>query len=358
MRDRLRRSFDVQVADGGINGIKALQAEPDAFAIVISDMRMPGMTGDVFLREARHIAPATTRMLLTGQADVEAAISAVNQAQLFRFLTKPCEGDELLRACAAALAQHHLMSAERVLLEQTLSGAVQVLVRTLALASPTAFGRAERVKKLALGIAEVANLKNRWELEVAATLAYLGAVTLPRETAERWYDGLVLTGDEERMVAKIPRIGRDLLANIPRLEGVLQILDGCRINPEPGNAVSIAAVPEAARILRLVTDYDKLDSGDPGATLGVLRSRRSYDPFLLNALGTTLGVNAKPPGSQEITLALLQVGMTISEDVRNETGGLLVARGQVVNEQLLEHLSNLAAGTVAEPIYVLLDEEI
>lgn len=353
MRDRLRRSFDVHVADNGINGIKALQAEPDAFAVVISDMRMPGMTGDVFLREARNIAPLTSRMLLTGQADIDAAIRAVNQAQLFRFLTKPCEGDDLLRACAAALAHHHLLTSERVLLEQTLRGAVEVLARTLALASPAAFGRAERVKRLATALADAAHLEERWELEVAATLSYLGAVGLPPETAERWYEGRMLTADEELMVARIPRIGRDLLAKVPRLDGVLAILDACLTNPEPGNPLSIAAVPEAARILRLVTDYEKLGSGDSDDAMAILRGRRIYDPFLVNALAELLGVSEAGGSSQEVTLDQLAVGMTVSVDVRNLAGGLLVARGQVVNEQLLEHLLSLRPGTVHEPLQVL-----
>ena len=355
MRDRLRRSFDVQVADGGINGVKALQAEPQGFAIVISDMRMPGMAGDVFLREARTIAPQTVRMLLTGQADVEAAISAVNHAQLFRFLTKPCDGDELLRACAAALSHHRLITAERVLLEQTLRGAVEVLARTLALASPAAFGRTERIKKLACGLADVAKLKNRWELEVAATLVYIGAVTLPPETAEKWYAGNLLTGEEEAMVARIPRAGRALLADIPRLEGVLEILDVYRTNPERGNAVSIGSIPEAARILRLVVDYDKLDSANSATTaVGLLRDRRIYDPFLVNALADMLGVSAEDTvASHAATLAQLEVGMTLAEDIRTTGGGLLVARGQVVNEQLLEHLANLDQRTIRQPVQVI-----
>jgi response regulator RpfG family c-di-GMP phosphodiesterase len=354
MRDRLHRSFDVQVADGGINGMKALQAEPDAFAIVISDMRMPGMAGDVFLREARNIAPHTTRMLLTGQADVDAAIRAVNQAQLFRFLTKPCEGDELLRACAAALSHHRLLTSERVLLEQTLRGAVEVLARTLALASPAAFGRTERIKKLALGLADVVELKNRWELEVAVTLAYVGAVTLPPETAEKWYEGRLLTGDEGMMVARIPRLGRDLLADIPRLEGVLAILDDYRTNPEPGNALSIAEVPEAGRILRLVIDYDRLGSTeDDDAAVDLLRARRIYDPFLVNALADLLGISKAHTATQEVSLDQLAVGMTLSADIRNMGGGLLVARGQVVNEQMREHLTNLRPGTVHEPLHML-----
>lgn len=356
IRDRLRRSFDVKTADGGIEGLKMLTAEPDGYAIVISDMRMPGMAGDVFLREARTIAPHAVRMLLTGQADVEAAIRAVNNAQLFRFLAKPCDGEDLLRACAAALSHHRLLTAERVLLEQTLRGAVEALVETLALASPAAFGRGGRVKKLALQLAEAVQLKNRWELEVAATLAHIGAVTLPPETAEKWYSGETLRIDENAMVARIPRVTKQLLAHIPRLESVLEILDAYQANPEPGNPVSIGAMPEPARILRIAVDYDRLESSGTVAqgAIAIMRNKQIYDPYLLNALAQSRGVAPGSAGTlRQIGVHQLEVGMTLAEDARNINDGLLVARGQVVTEQMIERLSNLASDAIRQPLTVI-----
>ncbi len=99
---------------------------PGEYAIVVSDMRMPVMSGSVFLREAAR-APDATRILLTGYTDLDAAVSVVNEGQLFRFLTKPCPRDELLAACIDGVEQHRLRTAERVVLEQTLKGSVQAL---------------------------------------------------------------------------------------------------------------------------------------------------------------------------------------------------------------------------------------
>src|SRR5581483_1037494 len=112
LRDTLRRSFDVLTAGGGPEALEKLNAEPGEYAVIISDMRMPVMSGSSFLRESRRIAPDAARILLTGYADLDAAISAVNDAQLFRFLTKPCEPEQLLRACTAGLLQHRLQTAE------------------------------------------------------------------------------------------------------------------------------------------------------------------------------------------------------------------------------------------------------
>src|SRR5215217_3105894 len=86
LRDSLRRSFDVRVAACGADALALLEEEPDGYAVVISDMRMPSMSGAAFLGQARRVAPNAVRVLLTGHADLDAAIAAVNDGQLFRFL--------------------------------------------------------------------------------------------------------------------------------------------------------------------------------------------------------------------------------------------------------------------------------
>lgn len=122
----LRSLYNVETAVGGPQGIDAMKTRGE-FAIVISDLRMPQMTGVQFLKEARSIAPSTVRVLLTGQGDMEAAIGAVNDGNIFRFLTKPCPTDVLVNALAASTEQYRLVTSERVLLEQTLRGSIEAL---------------------------------------------------------------------------------------------------------------------------------------------------------------------------------------------------------------------------------------
>lgn len=355
LRDRLHRSFDVRVAGGGVDGLALLRQEPEAYAIIISDMRMPGMPGDAFLREARMAAPDATRILLTGHADMDAAVRAVNHAQLFRFLTKPCEPDELLRACAAALGHHRLVTAERVLLEQTLHQCIDALVRTLALASPAAFGRGLRLKRQVSALAAAAKLANPWEVEMAAMLVNIGAVTLPPAIAEKWYSGTTLSTEESLMVKRVPTVSRELLGRIPRLDGVLEILDAYRTKPEPGNPLSIGAVPEPARILRIAIDFDELESAgdEPDVALSTMRARRIYDPYLLTQLGDSLGCDDRALGAvRSVRFDELELGMTLADDVRTTTGKLLVARGHVVDQGLLDRLGQQADVTIRTPLRV------
>lgn len=132
LRDALRRSYDVQVALGAHEALELLKE--GGFALVISDMRMPGMSGAVLLREARRVAPLTVRMLLTGYADADAAARAVNEGQVFRFLQKPCSGEALQSACAAAVGHHRMLLAESVVVAHALDDVASAGAELLELA--------------------------------------------------------------------------------------------------------------------------------------------------------------------------------------------------------------------------------
>lgn len=114
----LRDDYDTVSATSGPEGLEILAREPP-FAVVLSDMMMPIMRGSEFLRLVRDEAPETTRMLLTGHATIQAAIEAVNMADVYRFLLKPCGPDDLQRAVADAVAHHRLITNRRVLQEET-----------------------------------------------------------------------------------------------------------------------------------------------------------------------------------------------------------------------------------------------
>jgi response regulator RpfG family c-di-GMP phosphodiesterase len=352
LRDTLRRSFDVRTASSGIEGLDLLKREPEAYAVVVSDMRMPVMDGAAFLREARRWAPDATRMLLTGFADIEAAVSAVNNAQLFRFLTKPCGAKDLVGACTAALVQHRLITAERVLLEQTLHGSVKALADVLALANPVAFGRAVSIQASVKALASAAGMKETWEVEVAAMLAPIGAVTLPASTAEKLYAGAPLSEDEVAMVERVPAITRGILENIPRLEGIVQILDNYARPFNGGQGPGV--IPIGARMLRIARDHDGLVARglDRAVALATMRSREGiYDSHLLQTFAELAGASADMR-VREITLGELRAGMKLADDVRSAAGQLLIAHGNEASQGLLERLSNLADGFVREPLRI------
>ena len=94
LKSLLRRDFDVHTANGGAAALQVLQETP--IHLVMTDQRMPQMTGVDFLRRAKSEHPEAIRMIFTGYADIQAIIEAVNQGNVFRYVSKPWDPDALL----------------------------------------------------------------------------------------------------------------------------------------------------------------------------------------------------------------------------------------------------------------------
>lgn len=356
LRDMLRRRFDVTTVTSAHQGLAEIERDP-SFAIVLSDMRMPVINGARFLALVRLEAPDAVRVLLTGQADIDAAIAAINEGHIFRLLLKPCPLETLLGAFAAAVGQHRLIISERVLLEQTLHGSIKALIDVLALVNPGAFDRAQRLKRHAGELARELNLADAWDVEMAALLSQLGCSTLPQETAEKYYSGRPLDREENALVDELPLVAERLVGHIPRLERACAIL-GHQTEPCQGGRPSSAGGQPmllGARILKLAHDFDLLES--QGLTtdlaLSTLKSRSAeHDPDLLDAFARLRGA---PPIAEILELALghVQLGMTFAADVLTYHGALLAARGDEVTPSLLGQIRGLRDEQAREPVRVL-----
>ncbi len=359
----LRRRYDVEIATSGQAGLELLDRLPEA-AVVISDMRMPHMNGAEFLAKALAAHPNTTRILLTGYSEVDAAIAAVNQGQVFRFLVKPCPPPELVRTVDAAAELHRLSRAERDLLEKTLHGSIKMLSEIMAISNPLAFGRGARIKQLVSSLAEKLGETDRWQAEVAAMLSQLATITLPNETAEKLYYGTPLSAEEQRMVERAPDISEQLLGHIPRLEIVRAIL-AARTEPYRGQAgADVSAeqktIRRGAELLRVANDFDTLEAQGMASAkaLDTLKGRADqYNPDVLAALQEVCGSQRSDECIREISLAALKPGMVFASDVKLTTGTLFVARGYEVTESFLERIRNFRAGSVKEPFRVSIRTE-
>ena len=107
----------VLIATGGERALELLEAEGDSIGVVVSDYQMPGMNGADLLRAVRLRWPDVTRILATGNADLTAAARTVNEGQVSRLITKPCDPDQFREVVGAALTQHHLVLENRRLRE-------------------------------------------------------------------------------------------------------------------------------------------------------------------------------------------------------------------------------------------------
>jgi response regulator RpfG family c-di-GMP phosphodiesterase len=347
LRRQLRKRFDVYTANSGAEALELLTSVP--VAVVVSDMRMPQMDGATFLAGVRARYPDTVRILLTGETDTQAAIKAVNEGQIYRFLTKPCPSDVLVDEISSAVELNRLVTAEKELLGTTLRRTVEALTATLSLAQPAAFGRAVRITRTVTELAEALQIPEPWALEVTAMLAHLGAVTLPANVLAKLDSGRRLTEEEAEMVDRVPDISRDLVASIPRLEEVAEGIGRFRLRFDglgaPIGAPSGEDLPLAARILRVATDFDEGMSQRPSVqdSISVMRTNAgAYDPRVLEALIRCHDApeTAGPP--REIDVAELRIGMVIFDDVLSSEDILLISRGTVVSESLIRRLENYA----------------
>lgn len=356
----LGRRFAVVTATSGAEGLHKLEEFPD-IEVIISDMRMPGMDGAAFLRTAREVAPDATRILLTGQAELGSAIAAINEGQIFRFLTKPCPPSELQVALDAAVKQHRLVVGERELLEGTLQGSIKAMIEVLSIANPLAFGRATRVQVDSMRLAEKLDMGAPWQLNVAAVLMELGSVTLADALLEKMNRGGDLNADEKASVdAAYQRTDR-LLANIPRMDVVRAIVSLVAIGAQPADLVLAPEDADRAkrlsRVLRAAMAYDRLEAQGMSARLAVetLESTGEYSEVLIEAMNTIYADGGQRSRLRELLPAELRAGMVLADDVRMGTGAMLVPRGVMVSESLLARLANLAPGALRGKVRVYVD---
>lgn len=351
----LRKYYDVHTALTAQEGLELLLETP-GFAVIVSDMRMPDMDGATFLSMARKLAPDAVRMLLTGYADVESAMRAVNEGQVFRFLTKPCAPPDLLATISAGVDQHRLITAERVLLQNTLLGSVRALVDLLALINPLGLGRAVRIRDRARRVMSLLDMQRHWHVEFAALLSQLGAALLPEDTVRQIHDGEKLSEpDRQRLVENMGTIN-EILANIPRLEPVTELLNELRSLTVDGGTTD-AAVSQEARLVHHVIELEGLEAQGHSLRQAVLQladRARTGDENLFRALQAL----AEGPGATEcihVDAGDLTDGMVLAQDVLTADGVLLLPKGFEVSHSAREHIANYADRLPESRIKVLVE---
>ncbi len=356
----LHRDFEVDTAGGGRQGLAATQ-QHGPYSVVISDMRMPEMNGAQFFAQLRQTAPDTIRILLTGYSDLSAAMDAVNEGNIFRFLTKPCEKEVLARAITTGLVQYRLVTAEKELLENTLMGSIKVLTDVLSAASPEAFGRSMRITRIVRYLASKFSLPAPWRFETAAMLSQLGCVTLDPDLVQAAYLGQPLSLEEQARFNAHPQVAKDLLANIPRLEPIAWMISQQLIRESVHNipeatTTSAQDIVFGAKILRLAVAFDNctMSGLSDEAAISRLQSRHlEFGQELLDPLKYLAPEDAKMQ-LRKVPTAKLTTGMILQHEVRTRTGMLIVAKGQEVTHALLIKLENFSrAGTIDAEIMAL-----
>jgi response regulator RpfG family c-di-GMP phosphodiesterase len=388
----LRRLFRPQgyrilTAESGAAGLETLAKE--TVDLVISDMRMPEMDGAHFLEQVRTRWPEVVRILLTGYADITSTINAINKGQIYRYISKPWDDNDILLVVRDALEHKRLLAenarlvaltqaqneelkslnagletkvAERTAelqnangdLHQSFLATVQVFSSLIEMRERKLAGHSRRVAEMARKLAEVLGLDEaeRRNVLLAGLLHDIGKVGLPDTILARSFNAL--TQAEKNEVMKHPAKAQQLLLAVPQLAEAAHIIrhhHECMDASGYPDKVGGLKIPLGARILAVANDYDGLQNGSlhiqpyspREAQEFIIKNRgRRYDPTVVDAF---IGMLQQAESSQElevtVTPAELRSGMIVTRDLMHRDGYLLLPRGRVVDAQVMASMLRL-----------------
>lgn len=359
-RRHLRNKYVIETALSGAEGLEKISTQ-GPFAVVVADLQMPGMDGVQFLSEVKNLSPDTVRIMLTGHADLQKAIEAVNEGNIFRFLTKPSPPETLNKALQSGLQQYRLVTAEKVLTEKTLKSSIRLLTDILSMSNPTAFSQTLRLRQIVHAIVEKMKLPYAWEVELAALLSQIGCIMLPKSLLDKVSNHEKLTPAEAKLYQSHPYYSYRWLENIPRLETVAKMIrDQQKPFAEYPFSLSVQGRPKhevGAQILKAALDYDaQLKSGvAPGEAIRWMSAQEGvYNPNILEFM-MDQDISVTDLQATAVSVQDLEPGMMLGDDVCARDGELLAHQSQILTEPLCAWLQLIAQTRgVVEPLRVFI----
>ena len=386
--------YRIFIAESGAQGLEVFDREK--IDLVISDMRMPVMDGAQFLEQVRLKSPDSVRILLTGYADISSTIAAINKGQIYRYISKPWEDNDIALAVRHALEQKHLAREKARLeeltqrqneelkdlnanleakvkarteevrqtmgflelahekLKKSFLTSIRVFSNLMELREGTMAGHSRRVADLArklalkLGMSEI----DAQEVMVAALLHDIGKIGLPDNLLHKPFS--TLAAAERAAVMKHPVVGQTALMALEQLNGAAKLIR-CHHEYFDGkgypDGLAGMQIPLGARVLAVVNDYDAVQLGhllnkrlNAQEALAFIQEGRGkrYDPQVTDAFIEMMGGVEELPKEREIALrsADLESGMVLTRDLMTKEGMLLLARDYLLDDMLIGQLRN------------------
>jgi response regulator RpfG family c-di-GMP phosphodiesterase len=344
-RRTLRNEFNFDVALSGMEALDLI-SKGKRYAVVVTDMRMPNMDGLELLQKIKTLSPNTVRMMLTGNSDQYTAVKAVNVGDIFRFINKPCDAETLITVIKAGINQYNLIVAEKVLLNKTLKGVINVLTEVLALANPDATECSIKMLEYMELLAKRLKLPASWKFVPMVQLSQLGYVIFPQEKLKYLENGLIISQEEKQLYSERPSLAASLIKQIPRMEKIAENIlyqEKC-FNGEgtPHDNVSGNNIPIGARMLKVVNDFIRFEKHEQSKEIAFSKldkQKQFYDPKILRAFRTALNLDI------EFSLIMvkfvdLKEGMILNNRIYTKQQRLVARKGQMVSESLLQIISH------------------
>jgi response regulator RpfG family c-di-GMP phosphodiesterase len=401
--------YRILTAGSGAEGLGVLEKE--SIDLVISDMRMPGMDGAQFLEQVRGRWPDVVRILLTGYADIASTIAAINRGEIYRYISKPWDDNEIVLTVRDALERKRLevenarldaltkqqneeLKALNASLEQKVAERTAQLSETLAslerahkdlnrgfMISVRVFsgllelrggrlaGHGRRVAENARAVAQRMGLGegDSQDVLLAALLHDIGKIGLPDELLIKPFN--LLSGQSRAELMKHPLIGQNILMGIDQLHAAAKLVRHHHENFDgsgyPDQLAGIA-IPLGTRILTAVNDYDALQMGtltqrplnaSEAATFLIENRGKRYDPAVVDAFMRLLAETRKEALTEvPMRVAQLRPGMVLARDLTHRDGYLLLARDHTLETAVIAELRRLEEAD-APPLTLYIRQE-
>ncbi len=398
----------VHIANSGAEGLDILRDQP--IDVVVSDMRMPEMDGAEFLAKVAEHWPGTTRMLLTGYADLTSAISAINNGSISRYLTKPWQDADIVMSIEQAIETQRLSREKRRLEELTstqneelrelndnLEKKVAERTRTIEEARQTLAAAHLELQSSYRATVEIFSrlVSTRSGLDSCSSVAHdaeavgrlmrlddeqsqtlyeagllcdIGKLALPDSAVAGPYT--LLDVNAQRSYQQHPVIAETTLISLEPLASAAAVVRAhCERFDGRGFPDKITGedIPLAARILAVCKAYaDLLDgrifeermTADEARAYVMEEKGKWFDPTVVEAFVAWLGDERRRTNNvreRKVALSAVRVGMRTSRDLVGDNGVLILARGQQVNDALLARLVKLQEAT-ENPMMVHVEE--
>lgn len=387
--------YRILTAESGAAGLALLETE--SVDLIISDMRMPEMDGAQFLEKVREKQPEIVRILLTGYADITSTINAINKGEIYRYVPKPWDDNDIVLIIRDALTRQRLEAenARLVVLTQTQNAELKSLnaglearvkERTLELEQVNSFlnlandklkqnflvsikvfsgllelregsvgGHARRVADLArkLAIHLGVDAKGQQDVFIAGLLHDIGKIGFSDAMLAKPVPKM--NTEELQRYRKHPLNGANALLPLGELKGVSDLIlshherfDGQGFP----NGISGLSISIGARILAVANEYDALQIGtmsekrfspDEARALIVQSRGKRYCPQVVDAL---IEMQGKPPeeGQREIEVPVnkLEAGMVLARDLMSRDNTLLLAADYLLDANLVREIRSYA----------------
>jgi len=380
--------YRVLVADGGQQALQVLSTE--SVHLVISDMRMPEMDGAQLLEQVRLRWPTISRILLTGHADMASTIAAINRGEIFRYITKPWNEDELLLAVRDALERQALLfeksrleqevarhndeltqlnaSLEQQVAERTTQlstandrlhksylNSIKVFSNLIELRGGTMAGHSRRTAELARSIAVQMKLPaaQTQDVFVAGLLHDIGHVGLSDALLTSPVAGMAPA--DKAQYARHPVIGEHVLMALGDMQRVALLV---RSHHERHDGLGFPdglrgdAIPVGARILAVVDAFEDLQSGylarvaltAKDARLLIERGRATqFESSVVDAfLKVTMVAEAPQSTFSQMRPDQLKPGMIMAHDLCSREGLVLLPANHTLDAEMIQRITAYA----------------